>query len=152
MARSESLIRVKIAPSTAYQMWSDFTSLPDFLPSVLDVKSAGQGNYSITLRAGEGREVTRVAYSVIEKPRHLVWRSKGGAKWNGEVIFRPTTDGTEIRYIVDFEPSSLRERPTERGTVVPVWNVAADLLAFQNYVEKVAVAELEQEAAEAVNS
>jgi len=136
MARTESTIRVGIPPEAAFEMWSDIRKLREFLPGVLEVKNAGDNTYSVTLKAGDSKDTTRVAYSVIEKPRRLVWRSKGGAKWNGEVIFRPTTEGTEVRLIVDFEPSALREHPTERGSVVPTWNVGADLLAFQLYAEK----------------
>ena len=143
MARSESTIRVGIPVEAAYEMWADLIHLREFLPTVTDVKRVGDGNYSVTLQAGELRESTRVAYSVIEKPRRLVWRSKGGAKWNGEVIFRPVSEGTEIRLIIDFEPSAIQEHPTERGSVVPTWNVGGDLLAFQNYTEKVQVDEEE---------
>jgi carbon monoxide dehydrogenase subunit G len=143
MARSESTARVSISPEAAFEMWSDMARLRDFLPDVLEAKKAGDGVYALVLRTGETKEATRVAYSVIEKPRRLVWRSKGGAKWNGEVIFRPTPDGTEIRLIIDFEPSAIREHPTERGVVVPTWNVGGDLLAFQNYTEKVQATEVE---------
>jgi hypothetical protein len=126
---------VGIAPETAFEMWSDFARLPEFLPSVLDAKQVGDGVYTLVLRSGDRTETTRVAYSIVEKPRRLVWRSRGGAKWNGEVVFRPTADGAEIRLIIDFEPSALREHPTERGFAVPAWNVGADLLAFQLYAE-----------------
>jgi carbon monoxide dehydrogenase subunit G len=149
MARSESTIRVGISPKAAYEMWADLIHLQEFLPSVLDVKRVGDGAYSVVLRNGDAKETTRVSYSVIEKPRRLVWRSKGGAKWNGEVILRPVSEGTEIRLIIDFEPSAIREHPTERGSVVPTWNVGGDLLAFQNYTEKIQVEEEDTEEAEA---
>ena len=146
MARSESTIRVGITPEVAYEMWADLTHLREFLPNVLDVKKATDGSYAVTLRTGDSKESTRVGFSVIEKPRRLVWRSKGGAKWNGEVIFRPVSEGTEIRLIIDFEPSAIIEHPTERGTVVPMWNVGVDLLSFANYTERVRGEEPEAEA------
>ena len=142
MARSEGTIRVEIPPETVFSMWSDLVRLRDFLPGVTEAKSVGDGVYSLVLEQGDMRESTRVSMSVIEKPRRLVWRSKGGAKWNGELILRPTADGTELRLIIDFEPSALREKPTERGSVVPTWNVGDDLLAFQNYAERVHEAEV----------
>ena len=145
MARSESTLRVNIPPTKTFKLWSDLSKLSDFLPSVMAAKRTGKGIYELTLNADEQKEKTTVAFTTIDKPRRLVWRSSQGAKWNGELILRPTAEGTELRLIVDFEPSSLRENPTERGTVVPTWNVGADLLSFKNYAEKVRVEEREVE-------
>ena len=143
MARSEGTIRVTVTQETAFDMWADLTRLTDFLPSVLEAKSVADGVYSLQIEGGESKESTRVALSVLERPRRVVWRSKGGAKWNGEIIFRPTSDGCEIRLIMDYEPRAMRQHPTERRRVVPVWNVGRDLLAFRNYVERLAVEEQE---------
>lgn len=136
MARTESSIRLGVAPEVVFEMWSDLSRLTEFLPSVVEAKQVGDGVYSLVLTPGDTKETTRVALSVIEAPRRLVWRSKGGAKWNGEVILRPTSTGTELRLIIDFEPSALREHPTERTSVVPTWNVGRDLLAFKLYAER----------------
>ena len=97
MARSESVTRVGITPEAAFEMWSDMIRLSEFLPGILEAKKAGDGVYSLVLRAGGRKETTRVAYSVLEHPRRIVWRSKGGAKWNGEVILRPVAEGTEVK-------------------------------------------------------
>lgn len=137
MARSESVTRVGITPEAAFEMWSDMIRVSEFLPGILEAKKAGDGVYSLVLRAGDRKETTRVAYSVIEHPRRIVWRSKGGAKWNGEVILRPVSEGTEVRFIVDYEPSASR---TDEDVVnAPTWNVGGDLLAFANYTERVQV-------------
>ena len=135
MARSESTVRVNVAPKAVFQMWSDISRLGDFLPAVAGVEATEAG-FRVKLSVGDQVEQTEVALTAIEKPRRLVWRSFRGARWNGELILRPTVDGTEIRYIVDYEPSSLRQNPTERSVVVPTWNVGGDLLAFKNYAEK----------------
>jgi len=126
-------------------MWSDISRLSDFMPNVVDTEPVGGGSFELTLDVGGLSEKTRIALTAIEKPRRLVWRSSAGARWNGELIFRPTVEGTEIRFIVDFEPSSLRENPTERRTIVPTWNVGGDLLSFKNYTEKVRIEEREAE-------
>ena len=39
-------------------------------------------------------------------------------------------------FVNDYEPSALREHPTERGSVVPTWNVGSNLLSFRNYSER----------------
>ena len=146
MARSESTIRVNIPPKKAFQMWAELSNLSDFLSSVNSAEPCGNGAFDLTLAVGGGTEETKVALTTIEKPRRLVWRSTSGARWNGELLFRPTVDGTEIRFIVDFEPSSLRTNPTERGTFVPTWNVGGDLLSFKNYAERIRMEERETEA------
>ena len=146
MARSESTVRVGISPKKAFQMWSDIMHLSDFLPCVTDARPQGDGTFNVELMVGEREENTRIAFTVIDKPRRLVWRSSGGARWNGELIFRPTVEGTEIRYIVDYESSARRFNPTERSSVVPTWNVGADLLSFKNYAEKVQVEDRQAEA------
>ena len=145
MARSESTVRVGIPPRRAFQMWSDLERLSDFLPSVCATKRANDGSVQVSLCIGDNVESTRVAFTAIEKPRRLVWRSNKGARWNGELIFRPTVDGTEIRFIIDYEPDALRKNPTERSAVVPTWNVGGDLLSFKNYAEKARTEEREPE-------
>jgi uncharacterized membrane protein len=133
-------------------MWADISSLSDFLPTVVEVEPSGDGGFDIMLQLGETTEQAHIALTAIEKPRRLVWRSNKGARWNGELIFRPTVEGTEIRFIVDYEPASVRANPTAPRTFVPTWNVGGDLLSFKNYAEKTEQGKVAERHAEPVGA
>lgn len=134
MARSVASGFAPVSPETAFDIWADFQKFPEFMPGCVEVVMAGMVA-NVTLEHNGTKENCRLGWSVIEKPRRLLWRTRGGAKWNGEVTFYPHSEGCMINLTIDFEPSETQD-PTKQRMITPTWPVAETLVSFKRYVEE----------------
>ena len=140
MARTQGSTRVAMPRAKVFRMFQ-LPDLANAIPGIEEIEEVGDGKGFIVRLTGKGGgEETHVVYSGVEENRRIGWRSLSGARWNGDLVFRPVdmddgTEGTEILAVIDFEPLELRRHPAPKPAVIPTWDIGGALLSFRYLVE-----------------
>lgn len=136
MPTVEESIEVDVPVSAAYEAWTRFEELPEFMESVDEVEDLGEGKLRWTVTvAGFTREFD--AEIVEQRPdRKLVWKATGGAEHTGRVSFRPLSDDSTLVTVV--MESDDENALAKAGNVLGLLErrVRGDLDRFKTTVER----------------
>jgi uncharacterized membrane protein len=91
-----------------YDFWRDFSNLPRFMESVIDVTASGDITHW-TIAGPAGRDITVLTRIIEDRPGEMIgWRSVEGSdiETEGKVVFRdaPAGRGTEVEAIIAYKP------------------------------------------------
>ncbi len=136
MSTIEQSIEVAVPVSTAYNLWTQFETFPEFMEGVdrIDqvsdtmthwVTSIGGVNREFDAKITEQHPDERVAWTSVDEPRQA-----------GVVTFHKLTDATtKVMVQMDFEPEGLVETAGDKLGLVKR-RVKADLERFKDFIEK----------------
>ncbi len=135
MSVIEQSIDLNVPVRTAYNQWTQFEEFPRFMEGVEEVRQID--NTHLHWKATLGGKQEEWDAEIIEQvpDQRIVWRSQGGAKNRGIVIFSPVTEGkSKMNLRIDYEPKGMVEKT---GAVVGVVSrrVEGDLKRFKEFIE-----------------
>lgn len=120
-----------------HTQWSRLETLPDVLPSVVEVRRLDERRTHWVVRIrGEQRSFDAVTTEVIDGAR-IAWEATGEATHAGVIDFHRLSEGrTRITLQLDWEPAGLFDQLGARAGIV-ARAARRDLEAFAHHVESV---------------
>ena len=134
MARIERTIRVGVPTQLAYELWSRPEEFPYFMDGVVAVRDKGSGLFRFTTSKSDRTEHW-TARLQREAPHLVRWRTTDRGRFLGQVVLRTTADGSEVTFMVDYEPRDVTAVTQE--PIPPLWDVTGDLIRFKSHAEDV---------------
>ena len=134
MARVEKSIDVNVPVQTAYNQWTQFEDFPNFMEGVDEVQQLDDTHLHWRVKVG-GKEKEFDAEITEQVPDQVIaWRSVDGTQNAGTVRFYPAQDGTQITFIMEYDPEGFVENVSD---IVGVTSrrVEGDLQRFKEFVE-----------------
>jgi len=107
----EESIEVNVPVKTAYNQWTQFEQIPQFMESVREVRQLDDKHLHWRANvAGEEKEWDAEITEQIPDKR-IAWRSIGGVRHSGVVTFHKISDSvTRIMLQMDYEPEGAKEQ------------------------------------------
>ena len=135
MSVIEKSIDLNVPVRMAYNQWTQFEEFPRFMEGVEQVRQID--NNHLHWKASFGGKQEEWDAEIIEQipDQRISWRSQGGAKNEGIVIFSPVTEGqSKINLRIDYEPNGIVEKAGDAVGVVSQ-RVEGDLKRFKEFIE-----------------
>jgi uncharacterized membrane protein/predicted transcriptional regulator len=132
----EATAFVNVPARAAYDQWTQFEEFPAFMDGVDEVRQLDDTHlrWRATV-AGQPAE-WEAEITEQEPDRVVAWRAIEGRQNAGRVMFRPLdAERTEIKVVVDYEPSGLREG-IGSALGLDARRVSADLERFRELIER----------------
>jgi uncharacterized membrane protein len=107
----EESIQVDVPLRTAYNQWTQFEEFPRFMESVQEVRQLDDTH--LHWRAVVGGKTREWDAEITEQipDQRIAWRSTGGARNSGVVMFRRAGDNrTKIVLKMDYQPETTGEK------------------------------------------
>jgi uncharacterized membrane protein len=128
-------ITVNVPVSTAYNQWTQFEDFPHFMEGVKEVRQMGDKMLHWKAEIGGKTEEWDAEIHQQVPDRIIAWRSIGGAKNAGQVVFTAEgNDQTKVFWELQYEPEGVLENLGELLGVAEA-RVAADLKRFKRFIE-----------------
>ncbi|MDQ0821829.1 putative membrane protein [Arthrobacter sp. V4I6] len=136
METVEESIEVAVPVRTAYDQWTQFESLPEFMSGVESVTQlTDTTNHWVTKIGGVEREFDTEIIEQQQPDERIAWRSVDGKSHAGVVSFTPLDPGT-TRVSVRFQwaPETFTEKA---GAALNLDDrqVKSDLRKFKDFIE-----------------
>lgn len=134
--RAEESIEVAVPVHTAYCHWARFTSFPEFMDGVVEVRQIDDiTTHWVTEIGGLRREFVTIVTEQRPNQR-IAWTSITGPRQQGGVSFQPIDDQhTRIQLELYYQPESLTEKIGDRLGLIRT-KARQDLDRFANFVER----------------
>lgn len=132
----EEAIEVEVPVSTAYNQWTQFEDLPQFMDSVHEVRQIDDSH--LHWRASiAGKEEEWEAEITEQIPdERIAWRSLGGVHHAGVVTFHKISDSrTRVMLQMDYDPQGIDEKIGEALGFVKM-QTKSNLRRFKKLVEQ----------------
>jgi uncharacterized membrane protein len=107
----ERTITIRRPASEIYDFWRDLSNLPQVLDHLESVTDQGNGRSHWIARGPAGTRVEWDSEIVNDVPGQLIaWKTVGDpdVAHAGSVHFTPVSGGTEVKFVVDYEPPAGR--------------------------------------------
>ena len=130
-------VDVRVPLRTAYNQWTNFTSFPEFMAGVIEVRPLGDRyTHWVTEVAGARREFDAEIVEQLPDER-IAWRSTGGdVRHKGNVSFRPLSGGrTRVTVEMSWDPDGFLEK-TAGSVGIDRLQVTADVERFRRFIEE----------------
>ncbi len=135
MKTISEFIIVNVPVSAAYNQWTQFEEFPEFMEGVKEVRQ--MGDKMLHWKAEIGGKIEEWDAEIHQQvpDRIIAWRSIGGAKNSGQVVFTAEeNDQTKVFLEIQFDPEGIIETLGAAAGVVEA-RVAADLKRFKQFIE-----------------
>jgi len=136
MSTVEAETTVDVPVRVAYDQWTRFEELPEFLPGIDDVTQLSDTTlHWVVSPAGVTREYDAVITEQIQD-EVVAWRSVDEPYNSGRVTFEAEGEGsTKVRLVLDWAPEGLVEKA---GAAIMADDALAkvDLAKFKAHVER----------------
>src|SRR5215470_13789186 len=101
----EDSVEVPAPVDEVYSRWSDFTSFPEFMSNVEDVRNLGGDRYHWVARIFGTKAEWDAKVTDQDTNRRIAWHSTSGPYNAGTVLFTPAENGkTEVRLRLEYAP------------------------------------------------
>jgi len=107
----ERSITIRKPAQEMYEFWRDFSNLPQVLDHLESVDDIGGGRSHWVAKGPAGTRVEWDAEIVNDIPGQLIaWKTVGkpDVAHAGSIHFTPVADGTEVKFVMDYEPPAGR--------------------------------------------
>ena len=107
----ERSITIRKPSSEIYDFWRSFSNLPQVLDHLESVSDLGNGRSHWVAKGPAGMRVEWDSEIVNDIPGELIaWKTVGepDVAHAGSVHFKPVAGGTEVKFIMDYEPPAGR--------------------------------------------
>lgn len=128
-------VEVKVPVRVAYEQWSRFEQLPQFMDGVESISAKPDGSHHWVVQiAGVEREFdTRI--SEQEQDQRIAWTTESGPRHSGVVTFHRIDDNTSrVTLQMDFEPEGFLENVGDRIGFV-TGRIEGDMENFKDFIE-----------------
>ena len=137
MSQVQESVDVDVPVRTAYDQWTQFESLPEFMDGVESITQIdATHSHWVTKIAGVRREFD-TEITEQHPDERVAWKSTGGdTRHAGVVTFHRLNDAqTRVMIQIDWQPSDLIEKA---GSAVGIddHQVAADAKRFKSFIER----------------
>lgn len=130
-------VDLEVPVSRAYQRWTEFTTFPEYMDSVEEVREFdGAHSHWVTSLGGFVREFD--ATIVEQQPgRRIAWTCEPGPLKAGSITFEPVGDSSSrVSAHLDLDPQGLLENFADKAGILHRM-VVADMYRFKKTVESV---------------
>lgn len=136
MATIQQFIELDVPAQTAYDQWTHYESLPEFMKNVKEVRRIDDTHLHWIAEFG-GRHHEWDAEIDRETPgRSVAWHSSEGERNQGYVWFLPVDEHrSRVMVKLEYDPHGVKERLGEAIGAAD-WRVHGDLKRFKKLVER----------------
>jgi uncharacterized membrane protein len=135
METIEKTIEVAAPVSTVYNQWTQFEEFPRFMEGVKEVRQLDDKRLHWVAEIGGKRKEWDAEIFEQIPDESIAWRSMGGTKNAGQVLFRPVgNNGTRICLRLNYDPEGALENAADALGVVGR-RVEGDLKRFKEFIQ-----------------
>jgi uncharacterized membrane protein len=135
MASLHKSIEIDVPVRVAYGQWTQFEEFPSFMENIEEVRQLDDKHlhWRAAISGKEKEWDTEITEQVPDQ--RIAWRSIGGAKNHGVVMFEPVgADRTRMTVDVEYQPETTMEKVGDMLGMVSS-NVEEDLENFKDFIE-----------------
>jgi uncharacterized membrane protein len=135
METLEKTIEVDAPISTVYNQWTQFEEFPRFMEGVKEVRQLDDKRLHWVAEIGGKRKEWEAEIFEQIPDQSIAWRSMGGAKNSGQVLFRSVgNNGTKICLRLNYDPEGALENVADALGVIGR-RVEGDLERFKEFIQ-----------------
>jgi uncharacterized membrane protein len=135
METIEKIIEVDAPISTVYNQWTQFEEFPGFMEGVKEVRQLDDKRLHWVAEIGGKRKEWDAEIFEQIPDESIAWRSMGGAKNSGQVLFRPAgNNGTRICLRLNYDPEGTLENMADALGMIGR-RVEGDLQRFREFIQ-----------------
>jgi len=134
MRSVEHTIEVEAPLRATYNQWTQFEDFPRFMEGVESVTQLDDDRVHWVAQIAGKREEWDAQITRQVPDQEIDWIGLGDADNRGRVTFEPTTDGTRVTLMLDYDPEGTVEKIGDALGLVRR-RVRGDMERFKSFIE-----------------